>query len=352
MAPDGKQKLQIIFGCGFIGDKDTTYGVKLNTLEQLQPLLDAFRAHGHTTIDTARGYPITNPGGSETLLGSSDLSWAQLDTKVISTPGAHAPDQIAASIADSLKALQIPQLNTIYLHFPDRSVPFSQTVPAIASAVLNSQARRWAISNYSAAEVDEIVSICKSQSLPLPHCYQGHYNALTRHAESRLLPTLRKHGIAFYAYSPGAGGSFGAPPSPTSTTTAATRDDSTAGGSRILLDNPVGAIMREFYGNDAQQRAIARVRALAEKHDIASGHEVALRWVQHHSALDASKGDGMTVAASSVAQLEKTLTGLERGPLPEEVVRAMEEAWEASKETAPDYSPFLEERKWGGEVRE
>ena len=292
MGSVGKQDLQIIFGAANVGDTDTTHGIKLNTVEQLQPLLDTFRAHGHTTIDTSRGYPNSNPGGSETLLGKSDISWAQIDTKVISTPGAHAPDQIAASISDALAALKVPQVNTIYLHYPDRTIPLSQVIPAIASAVSKSQARRWAISNYSAAEVDEIVSICKSHSLPLPHCYQGHYNAIARLAETGLLPTLRKHGIAFYAYSPAAGGAFG-----TSTSSTSTTNDELSGGSRMHLQNPIGAIMREFYGKAGQQAAIARARALAEHHGIASGHEVALRWVQHHSALDAAKGDAMVVAA-------------------------------------------------------
>lgn len=345
MASGASQDLPILFGCGNIGDKDTEHGINLNTPEQLQPLLDTFRAHGHKTIDTSRQYPNTNPGGSETLLGSIDLSWAAIDTKVLSTPGGHAPDNIASSITSSLAALKIPQLNTIYLHFPDRTIPLTSSIPAIASAVLQGQARRWAISNYSVAEVSQIISICKSHDppLPVPHCYQGHYNALTRHAEPDLLPTLRQHGIAFYAYSPAAAGSFGGP---LSNTSSSSPSSTLTGGSRMHLQNPLGAITREFYGKGPQQTAIARVRELAAQHSITSGHEVALRWVQHHSALDARLGDAMVVAASSAPQLEQTLSGLEKGPLPTEVVEAMEDVWRAAKETAPAYSPFLEDRKW------
>lgn len=323
------ESLQIIFGGGNIGDKDTSNNVKINTLDQLQPLLDVFRAHGHGTIDTSRHYPNANPGGSEALLGASDLTWTNIDTKVTSTPGAHAPDKIAESITASLAALKIPQFNTIYLHFPDRTVPLITVVPAIASAVQCGQARRWAISNYSAAEVDTIISICQTHSLPPPHSYQGHYNALTRHAETDLLPTLRRHNIAFYAYSPAAGGAF-----------------SPSGSSRMQQTDQVGAVTRAFYGKSAQQAAITHVHELAAKYSITSGHELALRWVAHHSALSPEHGDAMVVAASSAAQLEGTLTGLERGPLPGEVVQAMERAWETAKETAPAYSPFLEDLKW------
>lgn len=326
MGSTSNQSLRVILGGGTMGGKEGSSHAKVNSPESLQQLLAVFRAHGHNTLDTSRAYPSSNPGGSEALLGTTDLSWAKVDTKVTSTAGSHASDKIASSISTSLATLKIPQINTIYLHWPDRTIPLPTVIPAIASAVQNGHARHWAISNYSTDEVTQIVEICKSHSLPLPTCYQGHYNALTRRAEESLLPLLRRHNIAFYAYSPAAGGALGA-------------------NSRMQRDDRVGAITREFYGAPKQQAAVAQVQELARREGI-SGHEVALRWVQYHSALDAALGDAMVIAASSATQLEDTLVGLEKGPLPEDVVAAIEQAWEEAKETAPDYSPFLEDRKW------
>lgn len=75
--------------------------------------------------------------------------------------------------------------------------------------------------------------------------------------------------------------------------------------------------------------------------------ETALRWVVHHSALNVgevgSKGDGIIIGVSSQEQLESNLKDLEKGPLPEEVVKAIDEAWLHVKAQAPVY--------WHGELK-
>ncbi|KAJ3472099.1 hypothetical protein NLG97_g11288 [Lecanicillium saksenae] len=58
----------------------------------------------------------------------------------------------------------------------------------------------------------------------------------------------------------------------------------------------------------------------------------------HHSGLRVIGGnDGIIVGVSSVEQLENNLDNIEKGPLPEEVVKALDQAWEASKQDAPPY---------------
>ena len=317
--------VSVLLGGGRIGLADPT--CRISEPAQFQGMLNIFRAHGHTTIDTSRLYPSSGvPGGSETLIGKTDhSSWGLVDTKVLSHAGQHTPENIATSISASLSALGISQLNTIYLHYPDRTIPLSTIIPAIASAVTKGQARRWAISNYSIAEVQSIIDVCKTNSLPLPAIYQGHYNAIVRSAEPELLPLLRKHNIAFYAYSPTAGGTF----NPSSTV--------------MAQQDHIGALIRTFYGSEKSLAAIQAVNQMAAKHGIASGHELAIRWTVFHSALDGEKGDGVVVGASSEVQLEATLSGLERGKLPGEVAEAVEALWIEGgvRETAPGYSPFL-----------
>lgn len=67
--------------------------------------------------------------------------------------------------------------------------------------------------------------------------------------------------------------------------------------------------------------------------------ETALRWVHHHSALNVKEGgrDGIILGVSSFAQLESNLRDIEMGPLPEEVVDALDQAWLITKATAPNY---------------
>lgn len=47
--------------------------------------------------------------------------------------------------------------------------------------------------------------------------------------------------------------------------------------------------------------------------------------------------DGIIIGVSSFAQLESNLKDVQKGPLPEEVVEALDKAWLISKPTAPNY---------------
>jgi aflatoxin B1 aldehyde reductase len=67
--------------------------------------------------------------------------------------------------------------------------------------------------------------------------------------------------------------------------------------------------------------------------------ETALRWLRHHSALNMKDGgrDGIIIGVSSFNQLEKNLDDLEKGPLPDEVVAILDEAWLIAKATTANY---------------
>lgn len=93
--------------------------------------------------------------------------------------------------------------------------------------------------------------------------------------------------------------------------------------------------------------------------------EVALRWVQHHSALNMrAKGgndgafgaspflisihrsadllflryqSGIVIGASSLAQLQQNLDYFANGPLPEGIVEACEKAWQEMAGIRPPY---------------
>jgi len=77
------------------------------------------------------------------------------------------------------------------------------------------------------------------------------------------------------------------------------------------------------YFKDAYFEAIELIRPVAEKHNLTL-LEVALRWVIHHSQLDYKNGDGVIIGCSSLTQLESNLTDFAKGPLPEDVVSALD----------------------------
>lgn len=85
--------------------------------------------------------------------------------------------------------------------------------------------------------------------------------------------------------------------------------------------------------------ALAAVEPVAKKHSIPL-IETALRWCVHHSKLKMrTEGgdDGIIIGISSYGQLEQNVEACEKGPLPEEVVVALDRAWEIAKVDAPTY---------------
>lgn len=98
------------------------------------------------------------------------------------------------------------QVEILFIHAPDMRVPFEETLSGIDALYKESVFKRFGLSNHTAEQVEEVVKICKDKDFVLPSVFEGSYNAFARFPEEKLLPTLRKHKIAFYAYSPIAGG--------------------------------------------------------------------------------------------------------------------------------------------------
>jgi aflatoxin B1 aldehyde reductase len=66
------------------------------------------------------------------------------------------------------------------------------------------------------------------------------------------------------------------------------------------------------------------IREAAEKHGLTFA-ECALKWMIHHSQLKVKYHDAVIIFASSAKQLESNLVDLEKGPLPEDVVKALDD---------------------------
>jgi aflatoxin B1 aldehyde reductase len=319
--------LRIILGTASIGSAAVPMA-KITTVEDTSDFLNTFRSRGYVDIDTARAYPVGRGGSCEKLLGSKEL---EVGTKVQSfMPGSHRPKNIAASIDKSLEALNLENVDIMYLHAPDRATPFKDTLAAMNKAHQAGKYERFGLSNFSAAEVKEVIEICQENNFVMPAVYQGQYNAICRNGEEELLPTLRKHDIAFYAYSPSACGFFSGK---------VTRATSGVSGSRWDSKSPLGAKYSNDYFHDPMFTAGEMVRQHALQYGI-DGHAIGLRWIVWHSQLDARCGDGVIIGASSVKQLEENLGILEQGPLPNQLVHVIGKAWNIVKDVdnGPKYN--------------
>lgn len=161
-----------------------------------------------------------------------------------------------------------------------------------------------------------------------PTVYQGMYNVITRGIEAELFVACRRYGLDIVVYNPLAGGLFSGK--------IKSRDIVPDSG-RFSGEGGQGANYRKRYFRDSTFRALQLVESAAEKHGLTL-IETALRWTVHHSALRIKDGnDGIIIGVSSVAQLENNLDNLEKGPLPEEVVQALDEAWQVSKADSVQY---------------
>lgn len=331
-----KSPLNIVFGAMTIG-KAGVEQTRVHSLDDAAAILDVFQRHGHSEIDTARYY---GQGSSEEYLGK--LDWQKrgivMDTKYYPTAGrgmpgpqtTHKPAELREKLMESLKALKCDKVDMWYLHGPDRTTPFAETLEEVDKLYKEGYFKRFAISNYMAWEVAQIQELCIKNGWIRPSVYQGVYNAIHRSVEPELFPCLRHYGMAFYNYNPLAGGYL------TNRYHREQENESVEKGSRFDPNTWQGKAYRGRYWNDNMFDALEILRPVAKKHGLTEA-ECALRWMSHHSLLKRDKGDAVIIGASSTKHLEENLVDLEKGPLPDEVVQALDAGWEKTKAVSGRY---------------
>ena len=213
MAPQPKTAVKIVFGAMTIGNGAEQS--RVSSLSETQKILDIFQSHGHNEIDTARVY---GSGTSEEYLGK--IHWQDrglvMDTKFYPTAGTgldteqwtHRPEHLRENLKRSLKALNAEKIDMWYLHGPDRTTPYVDTLREVNNLHKEGLFEKFAISNYMAWEVAQICEICEANGWIKPCVYQGIYNSIHRAVEPELFPCLRHYGMGFYAYNPLGGGFF------------------------------------------------------------------------------------------------------------------------------------------------
>ncbi|EON96959.1 putative aldo keto reductase protein [Phaeoacremonium minimum UCRPA7] len=345
MASQSKTALPIVFGAMTFGDAGIE-GVRVSNLKDAGAILDTFQAHGHREIDTARLY---GAGSSEKFLGELDWQGRGLvmATKVLQTSGrdlgnmANKPEliytlqgkDIRRALMGSLAALGATKIDLWYLHGPDRitNTPLEETLREVNTLHKEGYFSRFGISNFTSWEVAKICEICNANGWVRPVVFQGLYNAVFRGVEQELLPCLRHYGIAFYSYQPLAGGFL------TTRYRRGMADDEEEAGSRFDPKRWQGGLHRALYWHKDYFDALEDIiRPAIAKHGLTEA-ECALRWVSHHSPLSRDQGDTILIGASSVKQLEHNLIDLEKGPLPGDVVKALDAAWTKVKGVAIPY---------------
>ena len=286
-------------------------------------------------LDTALMY---SEGQAETLLGRLP-QWkgvTALATKVNPWDGRNlGRTSIREQVEGCLARLQVPSVQVLYLHAPDHGTPLTETLAAMDQLHKEGKFLQLGLSNYSSWLVSEVVNVCKAHQWVRPSVYQGMYSAVTRQVEEELLPCLRYHHIAFYAFSPLGAGLL---------TGKHEFEQKPGNGHNSIAEgrfNGVGwdKMYREMYWKQEHFSAMERLKCLLAEHhsEEVSVPGAALRWLYHHSELDGAQGDCVVLGASKVEQVRENLVLGEQGPLAQPVVHFFEEWWRSTKHLCPIY---------------
>ena len=174
----GTGKPRVILGLMTFGP-DKSAGARITSLDEYNKCLDYLQAQGYNEIDTARAYI---DGKQEAF--TADANWKDRGLKLATkcypnTPGTHKPDKLRESLETSLRELKTDCVDIFYLHAADRSVPFAESLEAVNEMHKEGKFVQLGLSNYTAFEVAEIVTICNERGWVRPTIYQGMYNAIS-----------------------------------------------------------------------------------------------------------------------------------------------------------------------------
>jgi aryl-alcohol dehydrogenase-like predicted oxidoreductase len=199
---------RVILGCGNfggIGSSPAFFG-RGETRDEAFALMDAARAAGITTFDTADAY---GGGRSETWIGDWLRARAVprdeivLSTKVFNPmdeglDGGLAPARVRRQLESSLARLGVEHVDMYLTHEPDPAVPLDETLAALEELQAAGKARAIGGSN-----VDGDVLRAAGGRY---RWVQNSYSLLDREAERDLLPVCREERLGFTPFSPLAGG--------------------------------------------------------------------------------------------------------------------------------------------------
>ena len=250
---------------------------------------------GINCFDTAEGYGM---GASERALGEA-LGSRREEAIVVSKFGMNYRDKpnlrdssrerVLATIDKTLKNLGTDYVDVYLVHWPDRLVPFEETMRALDELVNDGKIRFVGLSNFKREEIEACMQVRRVDVV------QYGWHLFDRRMQREIFPYCQENGIGVMAYGSLA---FGLLTGTFTEDTSFGKDDwrSRAGGSMAgmrLFDALFGA---EMFPRNLQ--VVDELKVLAGKYGK-SLPQLALRWAISHPAVSTS-----LVGCRNVAELE------------------------------------------------
>ena len=152
---------------------------------------------GVTLIDTAEMY---GNGGAESLVGEAIRGVSRESLFLVSKVYPHnaGGKRLVKSCEDTLSRLKTDVLDLYLLHWRG-GIPLAETVAGMESLVCAGKIRRWGVSNFDTADMEELFQAPGGDRCA---ANQVLYHLGSRGVEYDLLPWLFAHGVAMMAYCP------------------------------------------------------------------------------------------------------------------------------------------------------
>jgi aryl-alcohol dehydrogenase-like predicted oxidoreductase len=175
-------------------------------------VLDRFVERGFNAIDTADAYSSWaegNSGGvSETIIGNWLHRRRRRDDVVIITKvgmweqrkGLSAAN-IEGAVEDSLRRLRTDYLDVYFAHSDDETTPLEESLAAFARLLAAGKVRALGASNYTAARLENALSVAREKRLPRYEAVQPLYNLYDRQAfETDIAQVASEEGLGVICY--------------------------------------------------------------------------------------------------------------------------------------------------------
>ncbi len=292
-----------------------TFGGQTSERDGIEIIKNALDS-GVNFIDTSDNYT----GGQSEIITGKGIKGRREDVVLASkvlghtAPGPNGKGlsrkHIVSAVEKSLKQLETDYLDIYYMHGPDPSTPFEESLEAMSSLVRSGKVRYIGMSNFAAWQLTEALWICDKRNFIAPCVSESVYNLLTRGIESELVPCINKNSIGLVIYNPIAAGLL-------------TGKHSKERPLENTRFSDPGYYKRYF--NEENFEAIEKLTQTADRCGI-SLLELALRWCVSYDYVSS-----VILGISRPEYLRQNLELIEKGALSDDVLAECDEVWQLLK---------------------
>jgi aryl-alcohol dehydrogenase-like predicted oxidoreductase len=206
-------------GCNNLGrsvDQKATNAIINTCLDLGVTLFDCADIYGGRLAEQFLGNAV-RPRRSEAVVATK-VGAPLAEGKERSASRAH----IMTAVEQSLRRLDVGEIDLLQIHFPDPSTPIEETLRALDDLVRQGKVRYIGCCNFSAVDVVEAAWTARSCNTTPFVSAQNRHNVLEKRISAEMASACERHGLGFLPYYPLAAGLLtgkykaGEPPPPDS----------------------------------------------------------------------------------------------------------------------------------------